>query len=84
VPLSERPSLCSSANWERGEVAVGSSDHAVYVVDVATARRKRTLFTRTLGHTECATSRFWPLISAITCSQCMCKGSTLPCPPHRP
>lgn len=31
--ISDRPSLCSAAHWGRGEVVVGSSDHALYIID---------------------------------------------------
>lgn len=50
--LSERPLLCSAALWEAGEVAVGGSDHAVYVLDAKNCKLKRTLFSRDCGHTE--------------------------------
>jgi hypothetical protein len=35
-----------------GDVVVGSSDHALYVVDPAAGCRKRTLYSKTTGHTE--------------------------------
>lgn len=47
--------MCSAANWAAGEVAVGSSDHAVYVVDVKGTKLKRTLYGKTSGHTEWVT-----------------------------
>jgi len=50
--VSDRPSLCSAANWARGEIVVGSSDHALYVIDAVKGKRKRTLYSKTAGHTE--------------------------------
>lgn len=57
VQVSERPLLCScsctpSAADGTGNVVVGSSDHALYVVDTAAGRKKRTLYSKTTGHTE--------------------------------
>ena len=52
VQLSERPLLCSAAMTDGSDVVVGSADHALYVVDVATGRKKRTLYSKTTGHTE--------------------------------
>jgi hypothetical protein len=52
VQLSERPLLCSAANWGSYEVVVGSSDHASYVVDAASGKKRRTLYSKTTGHTE--------------------------------
>lgn len=53
--LSERPNMCSAANWGRNEVVIGSSDHALYVVDATTCARKRTLYNKTNGHQEWVT-----------------------------
>jgi hypothetical protein len=55
--LSERPLLCSAARagggpGGGGEVVLGSADHALYVVDAATATKRRTLFSCTAGHKE--------------------------------
>lgn len=52
VELSDRPLLCVAAHWEAAEVVLGGSDHALYVIDVRSARKKRTLYTKTCGHTE--------------------------------
>jgi hypothetical protein len=53
VQLSDRPLLCSaSLNDGSSDVVVGSSDHALYVVDSAAGRKKRTLYSKTTGHTE--------------------------------
>lgn len=52
VQLSERPIMCSAASWGSNEVVVGSCDHASYVVDVRQGKKKRTLYTKTTGHTE--------------------------------
>lgn len=52
VQLSDRPLLCSAAMTDSGDVVVGSADHALYVVDTATGRKKRTLYSKTTGHTE--------------------------------
>ena len=48
--------MCSSINWLAGEVVVGSSDHALYVVDVQTGKKRRTLYTKTAGHAEWVTA----------------------------
>jgi hypothetical protein len=54
--LSERPLICSAARWQprgrEGEVVLGSADHGLYVVDAATAKRRRTLYTKSCGHKE--------------------------------
>lgn len=54
--LSERLLLCAAAQWKvggrGGEIAVGSSDHAVYIVDTASGQRRRTLYSKTAGHKE--------------------------------
>jgi hypothetical protein len=52
--VSERPVLCSAAVLDGGtqQVVLGSSDHALYVVDASTGRIRRTLFSKTAGHTE--------------------------------
>ncbi|MEW5302349.1 MAG: hypothetical protein WDW36_005146 [Sanguina aurantia] len=55
VDLSDRPSSCSAADWPRGEVVIGSTDHALYVIDVNTGSKKRTLYTKACGHTEWVT-----------------------------
>jgi WD40 repeat protein len=54
--LSDRPFLCSAAHWGRNEVVVGSSDHALYLMDAITGNRKRTLYTKNAGHTEWVTA----------------------------
>ncbi|GAQ85255.1 F-box and WD-40 domain protein 7 [Klebsormidium nitens] len=51
--LSELPILCMSVLGN--EAVVGSSDHAVYTVDLDTGRKKRTLYGKTAGHTEWVT-----------------------------
>ncbi|WIA20909.1 hypothetical protein OEZ85_005253 [Tetradesmus obliquus] len=56
VQLSDRPLLCSAANWGSNEVIIGSSDHASYVVDAAAGKKRRTLYSKTTGHTEWVTS----------------------------
>ncbi|GFR45674.1 hypothetical protein Agub_g7088, partial [Astrephomene gubernaculifera] len=53
--LSDRPNTCSAADWSRGEVVVGSTDHALYVLDATRGLRKRTLYNKTCGHTEWVT-----------------------------
>eukprot|EP00879_Flechtneria_rotunda_P022564 GHRR01023824.1.p1 GENE.GHRR01023824.1~~GHRR01023824.1.p1 ORF type:complete len:422 (+),score=146.15 GHRR01023824.1:660-1925(+) len=55
VQLSDRPILCSAANWSSNEVVVGCSDHASYVVDLASGNKKRTLYSKSCGHTEWVT-----------------------------
>jgi WD40 repeat protein len=37
------------------EAVVGSSDHALYTVDLDTGRKRRTLYGKTAGHTEWVT-----------------------------
>lgn len=54
--VSELPLMCSSINWTSGEVVVGSSDHALYVVDVQSGKKRRTLYTKTAGHSEWVTA----------------------------
>jgi len=53
--LSDRPNLCASVDWGAGEAVVGSSDHALYGVDVRSGRLRRTLYTKKHGHTEWVT-----------------------------
>jgi WD40 repeat protein len=55
VDLSERPLLCAAVSPSGGEVAVGGSDHAVSVVDLARGKVSRTLYTKRFGHTEWVT-----------------------------
>lgn len=50
--VSEIPLLCSCINWAANEVIVGSSDHALYAIDIATGQKRRTLFSKTAGHSE--------------------------------
>lgn len=51
--VSERPLMCSAAMADgSGDVVVGSSDHALYVVDPVAGCRKRTLYSKSTGHTE--------------------------------
>ena len=54
--VSEVPLMCSSTNWAAGEVVVGSSDHALYVVELKTGIKRRTLYTKTAGHAEWVTA----------------------------
>lgn len=64
--MSDRPLLCSAANWESGEVVVGSSDHALYVLDVPNGTHKRRLYSKSSGHKE------W-----VTCVTYLSDGSIL-------
>lgn len=52
LDISDRPILCSDACWETGEVVVGSSDHALYVVDAEHGTQKRRLYGKRNGHKE--------------------------------
>lgn len=52
LDVSDRPILCSDACWETGEVVVGSSDHALYVLDVEHGTQKRRLYGKHNGHKE--------------------------------
>ena len=54
--VSELPLMCSSVNWASGEVVVGSSDHALYVVDTQSGKKRRTLYTKSSGHCEWVTA----------------------------
>jgi hypothetical protein len=47
-----RPNTCSAADWSRGEVVIGSTDHALYVLDAVRGVRKRTLYSKAAGHSE--------------------------------
>lgn len=64
--VSEQPLMCSSINWSASELVVGSSDHALYVVDLETGKKRRTLYTKTAGHSE------W-----VTACQCLPDGRIL-------
>lgn len=52
MDLSDRPILCSAANWQEQEVVVGSADHALYVLDTNKLKQKRQLYNKTNGHKE--------------------------------
>eukprot|EP00983_Pelagomonas_calceolata_P082409 1155917-Pelagomonas_calceolata.AAC.2 len=43
------------ACWNKNEVVIGSSDHALYIVDAEKGTHKRTLYNKTNGHTEWVT-----------------------------
>jgi hypothetical protein len=48
---------------------VGGTDHALYVLDVTSSagiKRKRTLYNKTVGHTEWVTSCTYLLNGALT------------------
>ncbi|XP_024536805.1 uncharacterized protein LOC112348467 [Selaginella moellendorffii] len=53
VSLSDRPSLCMSVHGS--ELAVGSSDHAIYTIDVGTCGLTRIMHGKSYGHTEWVT-----------------------------
>jgi WD40 repeat protein len=56
VDISDRPLFCSSSNM-RNEVVVGSSDHALYAIDVLDPRKRpTTMYSKTCGHTDWVTS----------------------------
>lgn len=55
VDLCDRPAICSAASWDAQEVCIGCSDHALYVVDVNKARKKRKLHSKSSGHAEWVT-----------------------------
>jgi hypothetical protein len=45
--------MCSSTFGDCGrDVVVGSSDHALYVVDTWIGIKKRTFYSKTTGHSE--------------------------------
>ena len=56
MDFSDRPILCSAANWQEQEVVVGSADHALYVLDTNKLKQKRQLYNKTNGHKELAAS----------------------------
>ncbi|GFH09028.1 WD_REPEATS_REGION domain-containing protein [Haematococcus lacustris] len=60
--ISDRPSLCSAANWGKNEVVVGSSDHALYVIDAEKGTKKRQLYNKSSGHSECVA---WPTLQEL-------------------
>jgi WD40 repeat protein len=53
IESSERPTLCMSVC--NHEVAIGSSDHALYTFDINTGRKQRQLYNRNFGHSEWVT-----------------------------
>ncbi|EKX36616.1 hypothetical protein GUITHDRAFT_165675 [Guillardia theta CCMP2712] len=53
LDLSDRPNTCISV-WG-GEAVIGSTDHALYGIDLVKQRKSRTLYTKTHGHTEWVT-----------------------------
>eukprot|EP00892_Ulva_mutabilis_P011022 jgi/Ulvmu1/8292/UM041_0104.1 len=55
LDVSDRPILCSAAHWEIGEVVLGCSDHALYVLDVQNSVQKRQLYGSRSGHQEWVT-----------------------------
>ena len=52
VDLSDRPLLCGDVDWHRQEAILGGSDHALYVVDLDSGKKKRQLYSKTDGHSE--------------------------------
>lgn len=55
IDLSERPILCMAVSPSSREVVIGSSDHALYVLDTDKRARSRTLYGKRAGHTEWVT-----------------------------
>lgn len=53
VNVSDRPSLCMSVRGN--EACIGSSDHALYIVDCEKCTLKRSLYGKQYGHTEWVT-----------------------------
>lgn len=71
LDVSDRPSMCSAANWGSSEVVIGSSDHALYVVDVRNGKLKRTLYGKQSGHAEWVTCvAFCPDGKVLSGKQC--------------
>lgn len=54
ISLSDRNILCASVDWQWQEAVLGSTDHALYALDLRCGRRRkaRTLYGRAGGHTE--------------------------------
>ena len=53
VDVSDRPNTCISVRGS--EAVIGSTDHALYVIDIAKGIKSRTLYTKACGHTEWVT-----------------------------
>ncbi|KAJ7541580.1 hypothetical protein O6H91_10G065900 [Diphasiastrum complanatum] len=53
INLSDRPSLCMSV--QGSEVAIGSSDHALYIVDASKGEFSRALYGGSFGHANWVT-----------------------------
>ena len=56
IDLSDRPNLCMAINRQINEAVIGSSDHALYTIDVRNGRLSRRLYGGKYGHTEWVTS----------------------------
>ncbi|KAK9845105.1 hypothetical protein WJX74_010662 [Apatococcus lobatus] len=52
VQLSDQPLLCSAVSPDGSEAVFGSSDHALYTVDLQACKKSRTLYGRSNGHAE--------------------------------
>lgn len=50
IDLSDRPSLCM--DMRKDSVVIGSSDHALYEVNLSKGKRTRTLYSKAYGHAE--------------------------------
>ena len=53
IDLSDRPNICMSVLGN--EAVIGSSDHALYGIDIRKGVKSRTLYTKQCGHTEWVT-----------------------------
>ena len=56
LDVSDRPLLCSAVNNSGNECVLGSSDHALYTVDLSSNRVTRVLYSKKGGHSEWVTS----------------------------
>ncbi|KAK9860355.1 hypothetical protein WJX84_004348 [Apatococcus fuscideae] len=52
IQLSDQPLLCSAVSPDRSGAVFGSSDHALYTVDMMSGKKSRTLYGRSNGHAE--------------------------------
>ena len=46
IQLSDQPLLCSAVSPDRSGAVFGSSDHALYTVDMMSGKKSRTLYGR--------------------------------------
>jgi WD40 repeat protein len=52
VDLSDRNLMCSDVHMSTRKCVFGGSDHSLYVIDVASGKLDRTLYSKQFGHAE--------------------------------